>query len=182
MERERGREAERPQDIPKPGWRDIFWRTKAELSGDHVSMVAASIAFYGLLAMFPAVAAIISIWGLMFDPQQIAEQIATVSGVLPEDAAIINNQAQSVAAGAGAGVSLAAAGGILLTLYSASKGMTALIEWLNKSTTRRRSAVLSCPRGAAGRNWYSAWPLSATCIEPGGHNNGEEDRAGSSVE
>jgi membrane protein len=131
-EQGRGREAARPQEIPKAGWRDILWRTKAELSGDHVSMVAASIAFYGLLAMFPAVAAMISIWALMFDPQQIAEQIATVSGALPEDAAaIINDQAQSVAAGAGAGVSLAAAGGILLALYSASMGMTALIEGLN---------------------------------------------------
>jgi membrane protein len=128
----RGREAERPQEIPKAGWRDIIWRTQAELSGDHVSMVAASIAFYGLLAMFPAVAAIISIWGLMFDPQQIAQQIATVSGALPQDAAaIINDQAQSVAASAGAGISLAAAGGILLTLYSVSKGMKVLIEGLN---------------------------------------------------
>ena len=128
----RGRQAERPQDIPKPGWRDIFWRTKAELSDDHVSMVAASIAFYGLLAIFPAIAAMISIWGLLFDPQQIAQQIESVSGALPQDAAgIVNDQAQAVAGGAGTGVSLAAVVGILLALYSASKGMQAMIEGLN---------------------------------------------------
>jgi len=131
-EAERGRQAERPQDIPKPGWRDILWRTKAEISDDHVSMVAASIAFYGLLAIFPAVAAMISIWGLLFDPQQIAQQIQSVTGALPEGAAgIVNDQAQAVAAGARTGVSLAALVGILLALYSASKGMKAMIEGLN---------------------------------------------------
>jgi membrane protein len=71
-------------------------------------LVAASIAFYGLLAIFPAIAAMISIWGLLFDPQQIATQIESVSGALPQDAAaIVNDQAQAVAGGAGAGVSLA---------------------------------------------------------------------------
>jgi membrane protein len=131
-ETDRGRQAERPRDIPKPGWRDILWRTKAELSHDHVSMVAASIAFYGLLAMFPAIAAMISVWGLLFDPQQIAQQIESVSGALPQGAAdIVNDQARAVAGGAGTGVSLAAVVGIPLALYSASKGMQAMIEGLN---------------------------------------------------
>jgi membrane protein len=131
-EAERGRQAERPQEIPKPGWRDILWRTKAEVSQDHVSMIAASIAFYGLLAIFPAIAAMISIWGLLFDPQQIAQQIESVSGALPEDAAgIVNDQAQAVAGGAGTGVSIAAVIGILLALYSASKGIQAMVEGLN---------------------------------------------------
>ena len=95
-------------------------------------MVAASIAFYGLLAIFPAIAAMISIWGLAFDPQQITQQIESVSGALPQDAAgILNDQARAVAGGAGAGVSLAAVVGILLALYSASKGMQAMIEGLN---------------------------------------------------
>ena len=128
----RGRQAERPGDIPKPGWRDILWRTKDEISDDHVSMVAASIAFYGLLAIFPAIAAMISVWGLLFDPQQIAQQIESVTGTLPEGAAgIINDQVEAVAAGAGTGVSVAAIVGILLALYSASKGMKAMIEGLN---------------------------------------------------
>ena len=95
-------------------------------------MVAASIAFYGLLAIFPTIAAMISIWGLVFDPQQITQQIESVSGALPQDAAgIVNDQARTVAGGAGAGVSLAAVVGILLALYSASKGMQAMIEGLN---------------------------------------------------
>jgi membrane protein len=129
---ERGRQAERPQDIPRAGWRDILWRCKSEITEDHISMIAASIAFYGLLAMFPAVAAIISLWGLLFDPQQIAQQIQTISGALPQEAAgIVNDQANAVASNAGTGISLAAIGGILFALYGASKGMKAMIEGLN---------------------------------------------------
>ncbi len=129
---ERGREAERPQDIPKRGWRDILWRTKAEIADDHVSMIAGSIAFYGLLAIFPAIAAMISIWGLLFDPQQIVEQIRSVTGALPEGAGgLINSQVETVAAGAGTGASIAAVIGILFALYSASKGVQAMIEGLN---------------------------------------------------
>jgi membrane protein len=128
----RGREAERPQDIPKKGWRDILWRTKAEIADDHVSMIAASIAFYGLLAIFPAIAAMISIWGLLFEPEQIVQQIKSVTGALPEGAGgIINSQVEAVAADAGAGVSIAAIVGILFALYSASKGVQAMIEGLN---------------------------------------------------
>jgi membrane protein len=132
VEEGRGRRAERPRDIPKAGWRDILVRTKNETSNDHVSMVSAGVAFYGLLAIFPAIAAIISIWGLMFDPQQIEQQIEQISSALPQQAAsIIEEQARAVAANAGTGVSIAVIGGLLLTLYSASKGMKALIEGLN---------------------------------------------------
>jgi membrane protein len=128
---ERGRQADRPTQIPKAGWRDILLRTKREISDDHVSIIAAGVAFYGLLALFPAIAAMIAIWGLLFDPQQIEQQIEALSGLLPPDAAaIVTEQARKVAAGGG-DLSFAAAAGILFALYSASKGMKALIEGLN---------------------------------------------------
>lgn len=128
----RGRKAERPRDIPRPGWRDVLVRTKNEVGNDHASMVAAGVAFYALLAIFPAIAALVSLWGLMADPQQIEQQIQAISGMLPEQAAsILTNQARSVASHAGGGIGLAALGGLLLTLYSASKGMKSLIEGLN---------------------------------------------------
>jgi membrane protein len=127
----RGRGAEGPREIPKAGWRDILLRTKNEMSDDHVSLVAAGVAFYGLLAVFPAIAAIISIWALIADPQQLAQQIEQISGYLPEAGSIIKDQATKIASNAGTGVSIAAVGGILFALYSASKGMKALIEGLN---------------------------------------------------
>jgi membrane protein len=130
-EEARGRHAERPRQIPKAGWRDILLRTWNEMGDDHVSMIAAGVAFYGLLAIFPAIAAIISIWGLLADPQQLEQQIEQLSSNLPQAGSIISDQARKIASNAGAGVSFAAVGGILFALYSASKGMKALIEGLN---------------------------------------------------
>jgi membrane protein len=128
---ERGRRADHPSQIPKVGWRDILLRTWRELGDDHVSLIAAAVAFYGLLALFPAIAALISIWALAFDPRQIEQQIATFSALLPPDAAsLVTEQAHKVAADVG-GLSVGAVIGILLALYSAAKGMTALIEGLN---------------------------------------------------
>ena len=128
----RGREAEKPAQIPRKGWWDIAKRVKEEIDNDHVAMIAAGIAFYGLLAIFPAIVALISIWSLVFDPQQITQQIASIGSLLPQQAAdIINQQARKASSNAGAGIGLAALGGLLLTLYSASKGTKGLMEGLN---------------------------------------------------
>ena len=129
---DRGRHADRPQDIPKPGWRDILLRVKDELTVDHVSVVSAGVAFFGLLAVFPAIAALISIAGLLLDPAAIEAQLEAAASALPQNAAaILQNQAQKVASNAGTGVGLAAIFGILVSLYSASKGMKTLMEGMN---------------------------------------------------
>lgn len=132
QERGRGRHADSPGQIPKKGWGDILKRTWTEMGNDHVSMIAAGVGFYGLLAIFPAITAVISIWGLMFDPQTILTQIEQVGHVLPQQAQeVVSDQAANIAEGAGTGVTLAAIGGILLALYSAMKGVKSLIEGLN---------------------------------------------------
>jgi membrane protein len=129
---DRGRQSTTPSDIPQRGWKDILLRTWDELGGDHVSLIAAGIAFYGLLAIFPAIAAAIALWGLVFDPQDLERQVSAVSAALPPEAAtILTDQVRKVAAAAGAGLSFAAIGGLLLALYSSSKGITSLIEGLN---------------------------------------------------
>ncbi|MGR3485887.1 MAG: YihY/virulence factor BrkB family protein [Paracoccaceae bacterium] len=128
---ERGRDARRPTEIDGKGWRDILMRTKTEITVDHVSVVSAGVAFFGLLALFPAIAAVVSIAGLLLDPATMEQQIAGVAAVLPQDAAaILTDQAAKVAANdtaAGWGVAL----GILLALYGAQKGMKTLIEGMN---------------------------------------------------
>ncbi|WP_375262555.1 YihY/virulence factor BrkB family protein [Palleronia sp.] len=138
--KDRGRHADRPRAIPKPGWRDILLRVKDEITTDHVSIVSAGVAFFGLIAVFPAIAALISIAGLIFDPASIEAQLEGLAGVLPENAAaILQEQARKVAEGAGTGVGLAAAGGILLSLYSASKGMKTLMEGMNIAYDEKES-------------------------------------------
>lgn len=130
------RNHDRPAPAPHPSavsrWRAILLRTWDRMGTHHVTLVAAGVAFYGLLAIFPAITAVISIWGLILDPHAITQKIAELSAVLPDEArSIIAGQARAIAAGTGAGISLAAIGGILFALFSSMKGMRSLIDGLN---------------------------------------------------
>lgn len=128
----RGRSARRPSDIPSRGWRDIALRIKDQLDRDNVSVVAAGVAFYTLLAIVPALAAVVSIYGLVADPADVQAQLESVSHLLPQEAqGIISEQVQRIAASSGGALGLGAVAGLLLTLWSASKGMKTLITALN---------------------------------------------------
>ncbi|MFW8594448.1 YihY/virulence factor BrkB family protein [Cribrihabitans neustonicus] len=128
----RGRHAEAPQQIPPKGWKDIALRVKDEITSDHVSLIAAGVAFYGLLALFPAITALLAIGGLLIEPQQIVDQISKLSGLVPQEVmTIITDQATAVAGSREGGLGLTAVVGILIAIYSASKGMNSLIEGMN---------------------------------------------------
>jgi membrane protein len=128
----RGREAERPRDIPARGWRDVLVRVKKETSTDNVSLIAAGLALYALLAVFPALAAAVSLYGLVSSPDQIASQIQNLAGVLPQQAAdILRNALQNLASQQGQALGVGAILGILVALWSARKGMVALMTATN---------------------------------------------------
>ena len=128
----RGREATTPSQIPRPGWRDIALRVKDEVSKDNVDMVAAGVAFYALMALFPALIALISLYGWFADPMQVEQQIASLVGVLPQNVqALLTTQMKDIASGAGGALGVGAIAGFLFTLWSASKGMKALFTALN---------------------------------------------------
>lgn len=128
----RGRNAETPLELPASGWKDIAFRVKDEVVGDRVGLIAAGVAFYGLLALFPAITALIAISGLMIEPNQIVDQLNRFSGVVPEEViTIVTDQATAVAGSREGGLGLAALIGLLIALYSSSKGMASLMEGLN---------------------------------------------------
>lgn len=128
----RGRQAEQPTDIPAKGWKDIVLRVKDELSNDHVALIAAGVAFYALLAIFPAITALMALAGLVLEPAQVTAQFETLTGMIPQAAAqIILDQAVAVTDSESGGLSVAFGIGLLLAIYSASKGMGSLIEGLN---------------------------------------------------
>ena len=79
----RGREATSPTEIPAKGWKDILWRVYEEINKDRILAVAAGVTFYGLLALFPALAALVSIYGLFAEPATIQDHLNLLSGVLP---------------------------------------------------------------------------------------------------
>jgi membrane protein len=70
QEPERGRQASSPSQIPFTGWKDILWRTYARIGEDRLLAVAAGVVFYGLLALFPAITAVVSLYGLFAKPRQ----------------------------------------------------------------------------------------------------------------
>jgi membrane protein len=128
----RGRAADTPRRIPAAGWRDVLWRTKNEMSRDNLSLVAAGVAFYALLAIFPAIAATISIYGLVADPQTIEQQLAATSEILPEQArSMIQQQLTRIASAAPTALGFASVVSVLLALWSANKGTQSLITALN---------------------------------------------------
>ncbi|MDD9741588.1 MAG: YihY/virulence factor BrkB family protein [Marinovum algicola] len=127
-----GRHATRPRDIPLRGWKMIFLRAWRKMNEDHVGLIAAGVAFYGLLALFPAITALMAISGLLFDPQQFTGELETVTAFMPETVAeIVLGQAIEVAGSQEGGLGLAALFGIGVALYSASKGVASLIEGMN---------------------------------------------------
>src|SRR5213082_1459575 len=79
----RGRSAEKPSDIPARGWKDILWRVYAGISDDRILANSAAVTFYALLAVFPAIAALVSIYGLFADPVTLQQHLDSVSSLLP---------------------------------------------------------------------------------------------------
>ena len=128
----RGRSADSPTEIPPKGWKDIAFRVKDEVAADRVGLIAAGVAFYGLLALFPAITALIAISGLLVEPSQVVAQLEDLKGLMPEEViAIVTDQATAVAGSREGGLGLAAVLGVLIALWSASKGMASLIEGVN---------------------------------------------------
>jgi membrane protein len=130
-DRGRGRHAAAPWDIPWRGWKDIFWRTYAKINDNRLMSVAAGVVFYGLLALFPAIAVFVSLYGLFANASTIDAQVTAMSGVLPGGAVEILHQELSRLAASkganGAGFIL----GLMFGLWSANSGTKAIIDALN---------------------------------------------------
>jgi hypothetical protein len=80
----RGRHAETPWQIPWRGWKDILWRTYQQMGEDRLLAVAAGVVFYGLLAIFPALTALVSLYGLFASPVAIGDHLSHAAGILPQ--------------------------------------------------------------------------------------------------
>ncbi len=128
----RGREAEHPTEIPWTGWRSILLRTWTALSTKHIGLVSAGAAFYALLAIFPGLAALVSIYGLVADPSDIQRLTDITGTVIPGDAnQLLVDQLKSLISKPHGGLTLAAFASILIALWSAHSGVTTTMIALN---------------------------------------------------
>ncbi len=119
------------QLMEKP-WVQYFLRLFQNISDDYIGLLAAGVAFYFFMAAFPAIAALISLYGLFSDPAFIPEQLSHLDQFLPpESLKILADQAASIASSDGAALGLGFIVGVVLAIYSTTKGVSALIQGLN---------------------------------------------------
>jgi membrane protein len=142
-EHDRGRQATHPLQIPLKGWYDILWRTYREMQSDRLLSIAGGVSFFALLAIFPAITALVSAYGLFFNPGAIVSDIAELNDVVPVTVlSIVHEQAMRIAANSSQTLSLGLVLGILLSLWSAMGGVKAVIDALNVIYEQRESRSL----------------------------------------
>jgi membrane protein len=132
LESGRGRRAYTPTDIPALGWKDVFWRVYAEANQDRLLAVAAGVAFFGLLAMFPAITAFVSLYGLFAKASTISDHLSFLAGVMPASAfELVSNEISRIVEKSGGKLGFASLVGLGVALWSANAGMKAIIDALN---------------------------------------------------
>ena len=128
----RGRSATSPHQIPMPGWKDILLRSWGEVSNNNIFLVSGGVTYAVLLALFPALAALVSIYGLLLDPAQVERQVASLSSILPpETTQMIAEQLHNLVTASTGSLGLSAGIALLLALWSASRGLSGLITALD---------------------------------------------------
>lgn len=116
---------------PRPGWGRILANAWGELDRDHISVLAAGVAFYGLLSIFPGMSALISIYGLAADPSVIGRDLGALSGILPQEALqLLSDQLQGLIANPPAKLGIGLIVSLLLALWSAISGASTLMQAL----------------------------------------------------
>lgn len=118
--------------IPLAGWMAIALRTARRINADNFGLIAAGVAFYALLGLFPALTALTALAGLFTDPGAIVFELDRMAGILPPEAeSILLNQANAVAGASDEGLTLTLALSLLFALYLASRATTSLVQGLN---------------------------------------------------
>ncbi len=143
QEHDRGRHATHPLQIPWKGWYDILWRTYREMQNDRLVSIAGGVSFFALLAIFPAITALVSAYGLFFNPGTIVNDISQLNDVVPVTVlTIVHEQAMRIASNSSQTLSLGLVFGILISLWSAMGGVKAVIDALNVIYEQRESRSL----------------------------------------
>ena len=125
-------------EIPVAGWKDILWRTYARTNDDRLLATAAGVVFFGLLAVFPAITALVSSYGLFADPSTIGANLQTLSLMLPEGSfQIVQDQIARVLTKGSAALGGTFLFGLALAVWSANAGVKAVIDALNVAYEER---------------------------------------------
>jgi membrane protein len=128
----RGRRARAPLQIPWRGWKDIFFRTCQEILDDRLLALAGSVTFYSLLALFPAVAAGVSVYALFADAGTISKHLSMASDIVPMGVLqILRDEITRIVAKSDGRLTFGFIFGLGVALWSANAGMKAVFDALN---------------------------------------------------
>jgi membrane protein len=128
----RGRDANMPEQIPLRGWSDILWRVLWSVSADRILSTSGGVAFFSLLAVFPGIAAVVSLYGLFADASSIGKHLTLLSGILPGGVlALFADQITFIAGRGNDALGAAFLIGLSVALFSANAAMAALFDALN---------------------------------------------------
>jgi membrane protein len=127
-----GRPATTSAPVSAGGWKDILLRVFRGISEDRILLVAAGVAFYAIIALFPGIAALVSIYGLFANPSSIADHLNTLSGVAPGGAVdVIKDQLTRLAQQKGATLGIGFGVSLVVALWFANSGISGLFDALN---------------------------------------------------
>lgn len=117
---------------PLPRAKDFISGVKNRIEDDRLSMVAASVAFYIFLSIFPMLTVIISVYGLALEPQLIQSHIKALGSFVPKDVLdVLSTRIKDLASTQDQHLTLGVIGGILVSLWSANKAMKSVAKALN---------------------------------------------------
>jgi membrane protein len=154
-----GRCAEGPPKIMVREWKNVFLGVYNGISEDRIFANAAGVTFYSLLALFPGIAALVSIYGLFADPSTIVSHLDTISGFAPGGAIdVLREQLTRLAAEGSTTLGVSFLVGLVISLWSANSGIKALFDALNavyeekekRSFTKLNAVTLSFTIGITG--------------------------------
>jgi membrane protein len=128
----RGQGAEAPTDIPPKGWRDVLLRVFYGISEDRITTISGGVTFFVLLALFPGLAGLISLYGLFADNSTIAQHLSSLEGILPEGGMqILRDQLQQLTSQPPQKLGFATIASLAISSWSANGGVKAMFEGLN---------------------------------------------------
>ena len=145
-----GVDADDPTDIPPAGWRQIVRRALRETKNDDITLVAAGVAFYGFVGLFPALIAAVTLYGLIADPVEVQEQVRGLSDALPaESARLVGDQLTEIAGGSPRALGLGLVVSLGGALFSASGAVANLIKAINLAYDEEEGRNIVTLRGLA---------------------------------
>lgn len=127
-----GADATSPTEIPAAGWKQVLKRAWKEQGDDNVGLLAAGVAFYAFTALFPALIAAVTLYGLVADPATVRDQIQSLSDKLPpETATLISKQLTEITSSSSSALGIGLVVSVFGALFSASGGVGNLIKAIN---------------------------------------------------